>query len=156
MEIDVVNITRNDLRVVVHGAVQMMYADGEVSYHEKTAVNKIMKAANLTPAEIVRLKEDIRCSSTKVLIPSLSSIDARRLYFLMIEYIFFSDDDIAEEEIETCKEYAILLRLKEAEDAIRKAQTNSYQISNDKLFKILKEIREKFAHISPTQGKSFE
>ena len=35
MEIDVVNITRNDLRVVVHGAVQMMYADGEVSYHEK-------------------------------------------------------------------------------------------------------------------------
>ena len=74
----------------------------------------------------------------------------------MIEYIFFSDDDIAEEEIETCKEYAILLRLKEAEDAIRKAQTNSYQISNDKLFKILKEIREKFAHISPTQGKSFE
>ena len=156
MEIDVVNITRNDLRVVVHGAVQMMYADGEVSYHEKTAVNKIMKAANLTPAEIVRLKEDIRCSSTKVLIPSLSSIDARRLYFLMIEYIFFSDDDIAEEEIETCKEYAILLRLKGAEDAIRKAQTNSYQISNDKLFKILKEIREKFAHISPTQGKSFE
>ena len=140
---------------MVHGAVQMMYADGEVSYHEKTAVNKIMKAANLTPAEIVRLKEDIRCSSTKVLIPSLSS-NARRLYFLMIEYIFFSDDDIAEEEIETCKEYAILLRLKEAEDAIRKAQTNSYQISNDKLFKILKEIREKFAHISPTQGKSFE
>ena len=24
----------------------MMYADGEVSYHEKNAVNKIMKAAN--------------------------------------------------------------------------------------------------------------
>ena len=32
MEIDVANITRNDVRIVVHGAVQMMYADGEV-YH---------------------------------------------------------------------------------------------------------------------------
>ena len=48
MEIDIANITRNDLRVVIHGAVQMMYADGEVSYHEKNAVNKIMKAANLS------------------------------------------------------------------------------------------------------------
>ena len=46
MEIDIANITRSDIRIVVHGAVQMMYADGEVSYHEKTAVNKIVKAAS--------------------------------------------------------------------------------------------------------------
>ena len=95
MEIDIANITRNDLRVVIHGAVQMMYADGEVSYHEKNAVNKIMKAANLSSAEVVRLKEDIKRLNPKALIPSLSSIDARRLYFLMIEYMFFSDDDFA-------------------------------------------------------------
>ena len=126
MEIDVANITRNDVRIVVHGAVQMMYADGEVSYHEKTAVNKIMKAANLQSAEIVRLKEDIKHFNAKALAPSLSSVDARKLYFLMIEYIFFSDDDIAAEEIATCKEFAELLRLKEAEAVIERVQTNNY------------------------------
>ena len=156
MDIDITNITRNDLRVVAHGAVQMMYADGEVSFHEKTAVNKIMKAANLNSAETVRLKEDIKRLSPKALIPSLSSIDARRLYFLMIEYMFFSDDDIAEEEIEVCKEYANLLRLKEAHGVIEKAQSQCYQESSKELFEIFAKLREKFVHISPIEGKSFE
>ena len=98
----------------------------------------------------VRLKEDIKR------LKSLSSIDARRLYFLMIEYMFFSDDDFAEEEIEVCKEYAKLLRLKEAQEIIEKAQSQCYQESSKKLFEIFAKLREKFVHISPIEGKSFE
>ena len=150
MEIDIANITRSDIRIVVHGAVQMMYADGEVSYHEKTAVNKIVKAANLNSAETVRLGEDIKHLSSKALIPSLSSVDARRLYFLMIEFMFFSDDNVAAAEVKACKEYAKLLRLKEAQDALEKDQAQNYLASSEKLFKIFARIREKFAHISNT------
>ncbi len=152
MDIDVANIKRNDLIIVAHGAVQMTYADGDVSFHEKAAVNKIVKAINLNSAETARLREDIKRSSPKALIPFLSSVDARKLYFLMIEYMFFSDDDFAKEEIETLKEYADLLRLKEAQDSIQKAHSTCYSVNSEKLLNIFAEIRQKFAHISPIKS----
>ena len=142
------NITRNDLRIVVHGAVQMIYADGEVSYHEKALMNKIVKAANLTSAETVRLKEDIRRLNSRGLVTRLSSIDAKRLFLLMVKVVFYSDDDIAQEEVVEYKKYAALLGLEE-ESKLVNLDGESHQNGQEFFFKTMSDLRQKFAHISP-------
>lgn len=148
--INVDNINRNDLRIIVHGAFNMIYADEEVSYHEQAIVNKIYKAANLNNAEKVRLKNDIRNISSKALVRQLSSIDSRRLYLLMVKVVFYSDDDIAEQEIAECERYAKMLNLSDTEADLLGEKTKLDISANvENFFSIMVQLRKKFVKISP-------
>ena len=137
-DIDIVNISRNDLRIIVHGTLETAYSDEDISYHEKTFIKEVMQATNLTDAEKDRVKKDLAISS-KQMLKKISSLDAKKLYFLVTCGIIVSDDNIDEGEIVLCNELSLLLGI-EKPDFTQLGGS----IVQERAIHILTEIRKKF------------
>ena len=110
LSINTENITRSDIRAIIHGLLEVAYSDKNLSYHEKTFIQKIIKCARLTSAEHERIKKDLKISAKQMAI-KLSSVDSKKLYFLVICGVILADDSIEKEELEVCEEFAVLLEL---------------------------------------------